>query len=325
MRLFNEYGPTEATVWATVHELGLDDAGGRVPIGRPIAGARLHVLDAQLQPVPIGVIGELWIGGPGVARGYVQRPELTAAAFRRDPWGGPGARMYGTGDRVRFRRDGVLEFWGRRDHQVKIRGHRVELEDIEAALRDHPAVADAAVAVHGAGPSPVLAAHVVGDAEPVELRAWLVGRVPSYMVPAAFAVVPALPRTSTGKLDRGALRPPVIAPAAVGHVAPSTALQRTVIEIWKQALGVERVGIDDNFFDLGGQSFLVMQVHARLTQVLARELPVVALFQHPTVRTLAGYLGDAAAAGPPAEVADRRAARRRLLHRGDRVRVQDGD
>ncbi|HEX3759107.1 MAG TPA: amino acid adenylation domain-containing protein [Kofleriaceae bacterium] len=330
--LFNEYGPTEATVWATVHELGPDDGGGRVPIGRPIAGARLYVLDAQLQPVPIGVIGELWIGGPGVARGYVERGDLAGGdpvgrtAFHSDPWAGPGARMYGTGDRVRFRRDGVLEFWGRRDHQVKIRGHRVELEDIEAALCSHPAVSDAAVAVHGASPSQVLAAHVVTDAaEPAELRAWLVGRVPSYMVPSLFAIVPALPRTSTGKLDRGALRPPAIAPAAVGHVAPSTALQRTVIEIWRQALGVERVGIDDNFFELGGQSFLVMQVHAELSKALARELPVVALFQHPTVRTLTSYLGDAATAEPAPEAVDRRAARQRLLHRGGRVRIQDGD
>ena len=327
VRLFNEYGPTEATVWATVHELVPDDGDGRVPIGRAIPGARIYVLDAALQPVPVGVVGELWVGGPGVALGYAQRPELTAAAFRSDPWVGGAARMYRTGDRVRFRRDGALEFWGRDDHQVKIRGHRIELEEIEAVLRRHPAIADAAVVVHGAAPHQILAAHLVCDAQApaAELRAWLGRSVPSYMVPSVFTVVPALPRTSTGKLDRGALTLPVAAAPPAGHVAATTALQRTVIEIWKQVLGVDRIGADDNFFDLGGQSFLVMQVHARLSQALARELAVVALFQYPTVRALAGYLGDDGDAEAPAsDDGDRRAARRRLLRRGERLRSRDG-
>jgi len=238
---------------------------------------------------------------------------------------------------VRFRRDGVLEFWGRRDHQVKLRGHRIELEEIEGALRGHPAIRDAAVAVHA---SQLLAAHVVLDPPTsgpasapapgltaeltTELRAFLQRGLPSYMVPAAFVAVASLPRTQTGKLDRGALVPPVVATTQVGYVAASTALQRAVIEAWKQALGVERVGVDDNFFDLGGQSFLIMQVHARLTRELARELPVVALFQYPTVRALAGFLGDAEDTSRRAG-SDRHAGRRRLLQRGVRVRARDGE
>ncbi|HET9620459.1 MAG TPA: amino acid adenylation domain-containing protein, partial [Kofleriaceae bacterium] len=326
VKLYNEYGPTEATVWASVHELVPDDGDGRVPIGRPIPGARLYVLDGELRPVPAGVVGDLWIGGPGVAVGYVARPELTAAAFRPDPWLGGAARMYRTGDRVRFRGDGALEFWGRHDHQVKIRGFRIELEEIEAALRRHPRIADAAVAVHGAAPAQVLAAHVVardpGEGLAGDVRAWLGRSLPAYMVPSVLAVVDALPRTATGKLDRGALKPPAAA-APASFVAASTAVQRTVIEIWKQVLGVERIGVDDNFFELGGQSFLVMQVHAKLSQALARELPVVALFQYPTVRALAGFLDDAGDAAR-GDGGGRQAARRRLLRRGERVRPRDG-
>lgn len=332
-RLLNEYGPTEGTVWAAVHECLPEPGCERVPIGRPIAGAQIYLLDARLQPVPAGVIGDLWIGGPGVARGYARRPDLTAAAFQADLQGPPGARRYCTGDRARFRLDGALEFWGRRDHQVKLRGHRIELEEIEARLCAHPGVEDAAAAVHADRDGGLmLVAYVVPrDVDAglaAALREWVASALPGYMVPSIFEAVPALPRTVTGKLARGALpAPTVLAVASRAAYAPAdTSLQRVVAEVWKAALGVERVGIDDNFFELGGHSFLVMQVHAKLTQQLEKELPVVILFRYPTVRSLAAHLGEHEDATAPADRTEAlRSGRQRLIQRGNRARQREGE
>ncbi|MBZ4411223.1 amino acid adenylation domain-containing protein [Myxococcus sp. XM-1-1-1] len=306
-RLINEYGPTETVVGCCVHEVtDLDFAAGTVPIGRPIANTRLYVLDGHLRPVPIGVPGELHIAGAGVARGYLRRPELTAERFLPDPFHPePGERMYKTGDLARYLPDGTLEFLGRIDDQVKLRGFRIELGEIEAALRQHPEVLDAAVAVRAeAQGDKRLVAYLVwktSTARPgvVELRRFLADSLPPYMVPSAFVTLAALPLTSHGKVDRRALPAPDTSrpELAAAYVLPGTELEQTLAALWRSLLRVDRVGVDDNFFELGGHSLLATQMHHQLQETLKRELPLVQLFQHPTIRSLAAYLsrGDESA------------------------------
>ncbi|HEX8691063.1 MAG TPA: amino acid adenylation domain-containing protein [Longimicrobium sp.] len=289
-RVVNIYGPTETTVYCTAADL--PPGTGRVTLGRPIANARAYVLDPALHPAGIGVPGELWIGGPGVARGYAARPGLTAESFLPDPWGPPGARMYRTRDLARWRGDGTLDFLGRRDAQVKVRGYRIELEEVEQALAAHPAVAAAAAlpVSEGAGERR-LAAWLVARGgerpEPEALRGFLRERLPEYMVPSTFAWTGALPRTPAGKLDRRALPAPGAVAVAVRHVGPRSPLEEKLAALWREVLGVERVGVHDDFFDLGGQSITATRLMSRIRAELGVQLPVAELLRGPTIEQVA--------------------------------------
>ncbi|AUX32071.1 MULTISPECIES: non-ribosomal peptide synthetase [Sorangium] len=302
-RLLNEYGPTEATVWCTARAcLPEDAAAARVPIGRPAESARIYVLDRDLRPAPLGAAGEIYVGGLGVARCYARRPDLTAERFCPDPFAGaPGARMYRTGDRARFRADGALEFMGRVDDQVKVRGYRVEPAEIEAVIGGSPAVREAVVVARDDGDGARLYAYLAvdpGGPSDDDLRARIAARLPSYMVPSAFVRLDRLPRTVNGKVDRGALPAPV-APAAPASVAPRTETERALAEIWSLVLRAERVGVDDNFFTLGGDSIRSIRVQAQAARRGLHFTPAQ-LFDHPTVRSLAAWLdahGRGAAGG----------------------------
>ena len=297
-RLVNSYGPTEATVVATLADLtaggGAEDDGlpATVSIGRPAANARAYVLDAAMHLLPVGARGELYLGGAGVARGYLGRPDLTAERFVPDPFAGePGARLYRTGDRARFRRGGELEFAGRADQQVKIRGFRVEPGEVEAALARLPGIRDAAVTTREDEPGRVrLVAYVIpereGSAEPEALRAALGASLPGYMVPSALVLLDALPLTPSGKLDRRALPEPEAAHAGE-FVAPRTATERALADLWTDVLRVDRVGADDDFFALGGHSLLATRVVARVREAFGVELPLRAMLEAPTVRGVA--------------------------------------
>jgi len=322
--LHNLYGPTEAAVDVTYWACEQDSDRRIVPIGRPIANTQMHVLDPWGRPVPVGVPGELFIGGVNLARGYLDRPDLTAERFVPDPFGStPGARLYRTGDRARFLPDGAIEYLGRLDFQVKLRGFRIELGEIEAALADHPTVRDCVVSVHDGGPSgPRLVAYVVpadsaaGDLD--HLKAHLEARLPVYMVPTTFVALEALPLSPNGKLDRRALPAPDTGRAAASapFVAPQTAAEQTVAAIWQAALGAPRVGLHDNFFDLGGHSLLLARVHAELRRQLGTSLTLIDLFKHPTVSALARALTvPQPAATPTPRVQDRAALQRQAIQR----------
>jgi natural product biosynthesis luciferase-like monooxygenase protein len=315
-QLLNLYGPTETTIWSSTH--GLSGESDVVPIGRPIANTEFYILDTEQCPVPVGVAGELYIGGAGVARGYLGRPELTAARFVAHPFrSDPDARLYRTGDRTRYRADGVVEFLGRIDHQIKLRGHRIEPGEIEAVLARHEAVSEAVVVAREDAPGDVrLVAYLVAraGAAPVaaELRSWLRERLPEPMLPAHFVWLGSLPLTPNRKLDRQALpAPDALQPAALDpSPAPAGELEETIAEIWRDALRVSRVGLEENFFDLGGHSLLAVRVHRRLRQQLQRELAITDLFRFPTVRALAAHLRDASG-GPSLDASQERAELRR--------------
>nr|WP_275899242.1 non-ribosomal peptide synthetase [Pyxidicoccus caerfyrddinensis] len=299
-RLLNTYGPTEATVIATLTECVAD---GRVPsIGRPLANVRAYVLDARGEPVPVGVKGELFIGGAGVARGYSGRPALTAERFVPDPFSGEtGARLYRTGDVVRWREDGTLDFVGRADAQVKVRGFRIELGEVESALAKLPPVREAVVVAREDGPGGkrlvgYAVAHEGLQTDGTTLRAALKDVLPEYMVPSAIVVLPAMPLTPNGKVDRKALPAPAFASDAKGYVAPRTPTEERLAEQWCQLLGLERVGASDNFFDLGGHSLLATQAISRIRAAFGVELPLRGLFESPTVEGVARLI-DAALAG----------------------------
>ncbi|MEU8312747.1 amino acid adenylation domain-containing protein [Micromonospora sp. NPDC048887] len=308
--LHNLYGPTEAaidvTAWAC--EPGRLAEVTSVPIGAPIANLRLHVLDPSGAQCPVGVAGELHIGGVGLARGYHRRPALTAEKFVPDPNSfEPGARLYRTGDLARWvvgpDGAGVIEFLGRIDHQVKLRGLRIELGEIESALREQPGVTEATVIVREDSPGDKrLTAYLVGEAEHAALKAALKDTLPEYMVPAAFVTLDALPLTPNGKLDRKALPAPVVTrEASVALVEPRDDTERAVAAIWSEVLGVDTLGIDDDFFDLGGHSMLATQVVARIrkAELGGRAVGVMDLFQQRTIRDLAAFIsGDADQAGP---------------------------
>jgi amino acid adenylation domain-containing protein len=286
--LHNLYGPTEAAVDVTAWHC--DPAAlaavSRVPIGGPIAGVRTYVLDERLRPAPVGVAGQLYLGGIQVARGYHGRPALTAERFVPDPFGPPGGRLYATGDVVQWRPDGTLEFLGRADDQVKLRGLRIEPGEIAAVLREQPGVLTAAVVVR----EQRLVAYLTGDAPVAELREALRRRLPEYMVPSAFVTLDALPLSPNGKLDRAALPAPV-AEAGERTAAPETATQRVVAAVWQEVLCVGAVGLDDDFFDLGGHSLLAITVLARLRDAHGiTGIAVMDLFGHPTVRGLAAVV-----------------------------------
>ncbi|MEU7912307.1 amino acid adenylation domain-containing protein [Microbispora bryophytorum] len=286
VRLVNTYGPTEAAVIATATDLG-PTPYGRPPIGRPVGATTVHLLDAAGAPVPKGVIGELVVGGAGVARGYLRRPALTAAAFVPDPLGPPGSRRYRTGDRARWDQEGALEFLGRLDGQLKVRGFRIEPGEVEARLLDHPGVGQAFVTVH----AEELVAYVTGTATGEELAGHLARTLPRHLVPTAWVVLDALPLTSRGKVDRAALPAPVRTSSA-GHVPPSTDAELLVAEIWAELLGVDSIGVNDDFFTLGGHSLLATRIAARLRRGTGVEVPVRTIFERRTVAELAVALED---------------------------------
>ncbi|TYK45817.1 non-ribosomal peptide synthetase [Actinomadura decatromicini] len=306
-RISNIYGPTEATVFVT----GWYDDGnaeGRAPIGRPMANTRAYVLDGALKPVPVGVPGELYLAGDGLARGYLNRPSLSAERFVACPYGGPGERMYRTGDLVRWNQDGHIEYLGRLDHQVKVRGFRIELGEIEAALAEHPDVTQSVVvARRDAAGDTVLAGYVVGSADPAALRAFAARTLPGHMVPSAIVVLDAMPLTPNGKLDRDALPEPEFTASSAAR-APRDAREEILCGIVADVLGLDRVGVDDGFFDLGGDSLKATRVAARARAALGVELPVRALFETPTVAGLAGFAASAGGAARPAPRAGERPA-----------------
>jgi amino acid adenylation domain-containing protein len=294
--LWNVYGPTETTIWSTVEPVTVPaGSGGSVPIGKPIANTGIYLLDRHLNPVPAGVAGELYVGGAGVARGYLGRPELTAERFVPDPYSHVhGARLYRTGDLARHLRDGRVVYVGRTDFQVKVRGYRIELGEIEAALARHPAVAQcvAVVREETAG-NPQIAAYYVaaeGQAASVgNLRAALREELPDYMIPSLFVALPVLPLTPNGKVDRKALPAPGGGRPDLGreYVAPEGEVQEKLAAIWAEVLRVERVGAGDNFFELGGHSLMATQVLSRVQEAFGVELPLRSMFNSPTVAGLA--------------------------------------
>ncbi|GIH41668.1 non-ribosomal peptide synthetase [Microbispora corallina] len=287
VRVVNTYGPTETTVIATADDLDDLDGGGRPPIGRPIAATSVHVLDRYGRPAPPGAPGDLHIGGAGVARGYAGRPGLTADRFVPDPYGEPGGRLYRTGDRVRWRADGRLEFLGRLDDQVKVRGHRIEPGEVEARLLAHPGVTEAAVAAAGE----ILAGYVAGSATAEELRAHLAVALPPYMVPDVFVRLDALPRTAGGKVDRRALPKPE-PEREREYVAPRSDAEALVADVWAEVLGVGRIGAFDDFFHLGGHSLLAVRVAARLRALAEVDIPIRTLFARRTVADLGAAVED---------------------------------
>jgi aspartate racemase len=294
----NTYGPTEASVIATSFEPQSSEIPAVLPIGRPIANTQIHVLDSHLQPVPVGLRGELHIGGAGVARGYLNRPEMTAEKFITDPFRqAPGARLYKTGDMARFLPSGEIEFLGRADHQVKIRGFRVELGEIEAALSQYPGISDPVVVVRedDSGAKHLLA-YFVAKQQPApkgtELRRFLKDGLPEYMVPHAFVALSSLPLTPNGKVDRRALPVPSANDLAVeeGFSVPKDALESELVKLWEPLLGRHPIGVQQNFFELGGHSLLAVRLMHRIEQEFGKRLPITTLLQAPTIEQLANVL-----------------------------------
>ncbi|MER5734014.1 condensation domain-containing protein, partial [Streptomyces sp. NPDC002138] len=305
-RLVNMYGITETTVHVTYQEITAAHvaAGGRLPAGRPLPSYRVFLLDERGAPVPVGVAGEIHVAGGGLARGYLHRPELTQERFPANPFGAPGERMYRSGDVARWKADGTLEYLGRADDQVKIRGFRIELGEIETALVGHPRIRETVVTAHqGADGHKRLVAYLVSDTvlSTGELRAHLGGSLPDYMVPAVFVTLDRLPLTPSGKVNRRALPAPEVQTEQLGteYTAPRDETERILADVWADVLGVERVGVHDNFFDLGGDSILTIQVVSRARQALGASLSPRLLFEAPTVAQLAAAVApeDAAPAG----------------------------
>jgi aspartate racemase len=320
--LVNGYGPTETTTFACCFRMTADyQPTATIPIGRPIPDTSVHILDEQMQPVPAGDSGELYIGGGGVAAGYLNRPELTRERFVPDPAGGAGDRLYRTGDRVRMGPDGNLEFLGRLDGQVKVAGHRIEPEEIEAELLRHPAVRRAAVVARGV-PSgdKQLVAYVVlaehGTFSAAGLKCDLGERLPRHMVPSLIVQLDDLPLTTNGKVDRAALpHPPEVSSAAASAPIPGAGPGGEVAAIWQRVLG-RAVGPEDNFFDLGGTSLQLLQVHAELSRTYSRDIPLMMLFEHPTVGSLSRHLAGAGGLDPAlASAAERARLQRAALSR----------
>jgi amino acid adenylation domain-containing protein len=314
VRLLNAYGPTEATITATAFEIApqLTESAGlhRVPIGRPLANREMYILDEHCNPVPIGVPGELHIGGTSLARGYLNQPGLTGEKFIPDPFGNrPGAQLYKTGDLARYLPDGNIEYVGRRDHQVKIRGFRIELDEIEAALAEHPSVRQTIVlAQEDIRGEKRLVAYVVGDGEyaptPSDLRHFLKEKLPEYMVPAVFVLLDSLPTMPNGKVDRGALPSPdqTRPDVAERFVAPRDDLELQLSSLWEEVLRIRPIGVTDNFFELGGHSLLAVQLFALIEKRLGKKLPLVALFRGATVEGLANIIRENPSAAAPSSL-----------------------
>jgi amino acid adenylation domain-containing protein len=304
IRLLNTYGPTETTIVATLCELSgfnaVETTGQELPIGRPINNVQTYILNDYLQPVPVGIPGELYIGGVGLARGYFNRKELTDEKFIPNPFSDePRARLYKTGDLARYKLDGSIEFLGRIDNQVKLRGFRIELGEIEAVLVQHPMVREVIVLAREEGDAQKqLVGYVVSNSVGIpttdELRSYLKERLPEYMVPSVFVMLEALPLLPNGKVNRhalpapGGLRPILSA----AYEAPRSEVERAIATVWQELLHLEKVGINDNFFDLGGHSLLIVQVNSKLREIFNRNLSIVELFQNPTISALAQYINQ---------------------------------
>jgi amino acid adenylation domain-containing protein len=322
VRLLNTYGPTESTIVATMWDLTEARGGEEAPIGRAVANVQAMVLDRDLRRVPAGTVDELWIGGAQLARGYLNDPALTAERFVPDPHGEvPGGRLYRTGDLAVVRPDGVIEFAGRADDQVKLRGFRVEPAEIEAALLQHGEVLETSVMVRrDRSGDPRLVAYVVPfegrSPAPPALRTFLQDRLPEYMVPSAFMFLAKLPRTVQQKVDREAL-PPVQWSSAgdEAYQPPQTQLETRIAALWAEVLERDRIGVHDNFFDLGGHSLLVIKLHARMSEALGADLSLVDLFQFTTVSAQAARLSQPAVAPAAVGAAQHRGARQRQAFR----------
>lgn len=289
----NMYGPTETTIWSTTHEV---DDPDNIPIGRPIANTEIYILDENRQPVPVGVAGDLFIGGQGVVRGYLHRPELSAERFIPNPFKNDGSRIYWTGDLAKYREDGVIDFLGRVDHQVKMRGYRIELGEIETALGAHPSLREAVVIVREDTPGDQrLVAYLVPtrEAPPAgDLRDYLRQSLPEYMLPNDIVVLERMPLTPNGKLDRKQLpKPSHAAPAqAAEYIAPTAGLQRIIASIWQDTLKVDNISVKDNFFDLGGHSLLIVRVHQLLKAKIEKPISLTDLYRFPTIKSLTDFL-----------------------------------
>lgn len=314
--LWNMYGPTETTIWSTVDKVAPGE--GVISIGRPIAHTQVYILDAHMQPVPIGIVGDLYIGGDGLARGYLNRPELTAEKFIRDPFSpDPQARMYKTGDVARYRANSTIEFLGRSDHQVKIRGFRIELGEIEAVLAQHAQVRQALMVARADtnGDKRLVAYVITRTPAPSvsELRRFLKEQLPDYMVPAAFMMMDAFPLTPNGKVDRKALpAPDSLRPQLdANYVEPQTDIERTLVGIWQDVLKVDKVGVHDNFFELGGHSLLIVQVHTRLQSIASAAITIADMFRYPTIAALANFLAREPGESPSFQKVQDRVMRRR--------------
>jgi acyl carrier protein len=319
----NMYGPTETTIWSATQAVARGDA--TVPLGRPLANQQIYILDSRQQPLPAGVPGELVIGGAGVVRGYLRRPQLNAERFLPDPIQGEG-RVYRTGDLARQRDDGVIEFLGRLDHQVKVRGFRIELGEIEAVLLAQPGVREGVVVAREDAPGDVRMVAYLVASEGVQaqtLRDALRTRLPAFMLPSHFVMLPALPQTPNGKIDRKALPAPESAMAAApaaAYVAPTSDIERTIADVWRDVLKLPDVGTRDNFFDLGGHSLLAVQAHRRLREALGRNLSITDIFRFPTIQSLGQYLGGGHEAAAQ-QGRDRAEGRRAALARRQAVRA----
>ncbi|MEY2911513.1 MAG: hypothetical protein RLZZ184_822, partial [Cyanobacteriota bacterium] len=302
-QIHNMYGPTETTVWSATHTLA--QVNGVVPLGRPIANTELYVLDNNQQPVPVGIAGELYIGGAGVTRGYLNRPELTQSRFIPHPFitGNPpvvtlaSARLYRTGDLVRYRRDGILDFLGRIDFQVKIRGHRIELGEIETILSRHEAVQEAVIIVREDIPGDKRLVAYISNQDNnqchASMREYLLSHLPEYMVPSNFVVLEKFPLTPNHKVDRKALPAPMLAPVTgdtVSTIIPQNHVEQTLIEIWQKVLQISTVGTQDSFFDLGGNSLVAVRLIGEIRSVFNVDLPLITLFQAPTILDISGQI-----------------------------------
>lgn len=297
--LVNTYGPTETTVVATMYKLA-GDRLSKLPIGRAISHVQTYVLDRSLKPLPIGVAGELYISGVNLARGYLNRPELTAQKFIPHPFSNQlGARLYKTGDLVRYLPDGNIEFLGRTDEQVKSRGFRIEIGEIEAVLSQHPEVKETAIAAReDVSGDKRLVAYVVARQQSApttsDLRRFLSEKLPPYMIPAVFVQIAALPLTPSGKLDRRSLPvPSVRTELEVAHAMPQTEVEQAIATVWQQVLNIDKVGIHDNFFEIGGHSLLMLKVNSQLREIFKTDLSIIEMFRYPTINSLANYFGQA--------------------------------
>ncbi len=317
--LVNGYGPTESTTFAACHVIrSLPASAATVPIGRPIANTQIYLLDSERRWVPPGETGELYIGGDGLARGYWNSPERTAESFVKSPFDAEAdARLYRTGDLARLLPDGNLEFLGRADHQIKVQGFRVELSEIESALARHAAVSCNVVdARQTSAGGQRLVAYVVlrpgEEASDAELRAFLQQELPEYMVPPAFVRLSSLPLTGNGKVDRRALPEPVGASAGTAS-PPRSMTEETIAQVWRSVLDLEAIDCDENFFDLGGNSLLLIDAHARLQKLLAISMPITTLFEYPTVRSLARSLASGPAPDESLQALRERVRQRRQV------------
>ena len=327
-RIINGYGPTECTTFSVTHDIkDVPEGAKSVPIGRPLSNSQAYVLDWNLQPAPVGVPGELYLGGDGLAKGYWKRPELTAERFVPSPFDPSGqARLYKTGDLARYRQDGVIEYLGRTDRQVKIRGFRIELGEIETVFRQHPRVRDCAVVAgqDATGAKTLWAYAATGPGDKPgwhEVRQFLRERLPEFMLPSGCMFLDEMPLSQNGKVDRKKLPPFETTPLRLSEIAatPRTEAQQTVAEIWKKILGGNEIGLDDNFFEVGGNSLLMAELECELRPRFEKNFTIMDLFEHPTVRTLAARLTGAEEERNPVSLAHDRALRQKMALSGLRT------